>query len=81
MKSTSESIVDSKATIRDQSICNVAIQALNAGSDLLLMADIDEQIEEVANSIIDAVSSGTLSKDRLCEASENVRVVGDKYSK
>lgn len=73
--------LDSKATLREQSISSVAIDALNAGSDLLLIVDEGSQIQLVTSSIIDSVHSGILSEKRLCEAAEKVRSVAGKYSK
>lgn len=72
--------LDSKATLRNKTISSVAIDALNAGSDLLLVADTGSQIQDVVSSIIQAVNSGTLSERRLYEAAEKVRIVAAKYS-
>ncbi len=72
--------LDARATLRNKSLSNIAIDALNAGSDLLLIADRGDQIQEVANSIIDAVHAGTLSRERLGEAANKVRNVANRYS-
>jgi beta-N-acetylhexosaminidase len=73
--------LDSRATLKDRAIDSVAIDALKAGSDLLLIADKDDQIQKIANAIIDAVRGGILKEERLQEAAEKVRAVAAKYSR
>ena len=72
--------LDSRATIKGRSVEEVAIDALNAGSDHLLMAAIGNQLERVANAINDAVEKGELAEQRLQEAATKVRALVRKYS-
>ncbi len=72
--------LDSRATMRDRSIEEVAIDALNAGSDYLLLAAIDDQLERVVNAIRNAVEKGELAEERLSEAGAKVRALAKKYS-
>ena len=49
--------LDSRATMRDDSLVDVAIDALNAGCHFLLLADIGNQLDEVAEGIVAAAES------------------------
>jgi len=72
--------LDSQATLRGQAIGTVAVEALTAGADLILVADIDNQIESICLAIVEAVRLGTLSEERLGEAADKVRHLANKYS-
>lgn len=72
--------LDSRATMRDCSVEKVAIDALNAGSDYLLLAAIDGQLERVVDAICNAVETGDLAEKRLDEAGAKVRALAKKYS-
>ncbi len=72
--------LDAKAILRGQPVTQVAVEALNAGSDLLLLADVDDQIDEVVSAIAAAVESGDLPEDRLESAASKVRALASKYS-
>ena len=73
--------LDSRATLRDCSVEEVAIDALNAGSDYLLLAAIDGQLERVVAAICSAVEKGDLAEKRLIEAGAKVRALAEKYSR
>ena len=72
--------LDSRATMRDSTIEQVAIDALKAGSDFLLLAAINQQLERVTDAIYRAVEEGDLSEERLHEAGAKVRALVNKYS-
>jgi beta-N-acetylhexosaminidase len=72
--------LDSKATMRGRSIEEVAVDALNAGSDFLLLAAIDNQLERVTDAICKAVERGELDEERLHNAAARVRALVEKYS-
>lgn len=72
--------LDSPATLRGQSIGTVAVEALTAGADLLLVADIDNQIASVGHAIAEAVRCGKLAEERLGEAADKVRHIAKKYA-
>lgn len=66
--------IDSPATHRGQSIEDTAVDALVAGSDLLLLAGGDH-LPHISQAIAAAVASGRLSQERLTEAANKVRSV------
>lgn len=72
--------LDSRATMRNRSVEEVAIDALNAGSDYLLLAAIDDQLERVVDAICKAVEKDDLAEERLGEAGAKVRALAKKYS-
>ncbi len=72
--------LDSPATLQGRTVPVAAIEALNAGVDLLLLADMGEQVEHVAEAIIQAVANGQLPEERLQQAAENVRSLCGRYS-
>ncbi len=72
--------LDSKATMRGRSIEEVAVDALNAGSDFLLLAAIDDQLERVTDAICKAVERGELDEERLHDAATGVRALAEKYT-
>jgi beta-N-acetylhexosaminidase len=71
--------LDSQATLRGRPITQVAIDALNAGSDFLLIADIDDHIDQIVSGILNAVQTGRLAETRLVEAAAKVRALAEKY--
>lgn len=72
--------LDAKAILRGQPITQTAIEALNAGSDYLLIADLDDQVNQIISAIVDAVESGLLAENRLDDAAAKVRSLATKYS-
>lgn len=70
--------LDSQATMRGDSVTDVAIDALNAGCDFLLLADTGTQLEEVANAIEVAARSGKISAEKLAISAEKVRSLARK---
>ena len=72
--------LDSRATMKNRSVEDVAIDALNAGSDYLLLAAIDDQLQQVADAICEAVERGQLTEERLHNAAAKVRALAKKYS-
>ncbi len=72
--------LDSRATMRDRSIEEVAIDALKAGSDYLLLAAIDDQLERVVDAICEAVEKDELAEERLSEAGAKMRALAKKVS-
>ncbi len=72
--------LDARATLRGHAIELVAVEALEAGSDYLLLADQEDQIERVVAAICGAVEAGQLSEARLHEAAGKVRALAKRYS-
>jgi beta-N-acetylhexosaminidase len=72
--------LDSRATMKDRSVEQVAIDALNAGSDYLLLAANDDQLERVTGAICRAVEEGELAEERLNAAGAKIRTLAGKYS-
>ncbi len=72
--------LDAKAILRGQPITQVAINALKAGSDYLLVADIDDHVNQIISAIVDAAESGALAENRLNDAAAKVRSLAAKYS-
>lgn len=71
--------LDAKAILREQSIHQAAVEALKAGSDYLLVADIDDHIDLIVSAIVRAVQSGDLDEERLGNAAEKVRSLAAAY--
>ena len=71
--------LDAPATLRGRPITQVAVDALNAGADLLLIANTGNQIDRIAQAIAGAVGSGDLSEARLAQAAAIVRALAVKY--
>lgn len=71
--------LDSKATMLNDSVPTVAIDALNAGCDFLLLADIDDQLDVVAKAIEGAAKSGVISEEKLAASADRVRHLASKY--
>jgi len=72
--------LDAKATLRDKSLETVAVKALCAGADLLLVGDVGDRLERLTQAIVEAAKTGKLSRQRLSDAAEKVRRVAGKYS-
>ncbi len=66
--------LDSKATLRGGELDAVAIEALDAGGELLLLAA-GPHVEEVAHAIADAVRRGRLEASKLTRAAAKVRAL------
>jgi len=71
---------DSRPTVRNRSVEQATIDALNAGSDYLLLAAIDDQLEGVVAAICEAVEKRELAGERLSEARSEIRALSKKYS-
>jgi beta-N-acetylhexosaminidase len=72
--------LDSRATMKGCALEKVAIDALNAGSDYLLIAVIGDRLERVADDICLAVENGDLAEKKLNDAGARVRALAKKYS-
>lgn len=72
--------LDAKAILRGRPITQVAVEALNAGSDFLLIADMDDHVDQIASAITTAVHSGKLAESRLNDAAQKIRGLAAKYT-
>lgn len=72
--------LDAKAAMRGATIHQVAIDALTAGCDLLLLADIGQHLDEVANAIVSAVQQGLVSATGLALSAQKVRDLAHRYT-
>lgn len=72
--------LDSQATMRGDSVAQVAIDALNAGCDFLLLADIGNQLQDISNAIIVAANTGHISAEALSISADKVRALAEKYA-
>lgn len=72
--------LDSKATLRGASVAQAALDALNAGCDLLLLADIGDQLDQVASAIVAAAKAGLVSTQSLAISAQKVRSLADRYA-
>jgi len=71
--------LDSQATLRGGTVEQAAVDALNAGSDYLLLAAAGDQLERVVDSICRSVEKGVLAESRLNEAGAKVLALAKKY--
>lgn len=71
--------LDGQATLRGDSIEQAAIDALAAGCDLLLLADIGDQLDRVAQAIADAARSGAIHPEALERSAQKVRDLARRY--
>ena len=71
--------LDAKAVLRGDTVEMAAIDALNAGCHYLLLADIENQLSEVADAIVAAVARGALDRDVLAGAAGRVRRLAAFY--
>jgi beta-N-acetylhexosaminidase len=67
--------LDAKATMRGDSVTRVAVDALNAGCDFLLLADIGTQLDDVAEAICTAVDRGEVSPQALATSADKLRAL------
>ena len=72
--------LDASAILRGRPIQQVAVEALKAGSDYLLIADIDDHIDLIVSAVVSAVESGDLDEGRLGNAAAKVRSLARRYS-
>jgi beta-N-acetylhexosaminidase len=72
--------LDSQATMRGDNVSDVAIDALNAGCDFLLVADLGTQVGDVAVAIAAAADSGRISREALANSAAKVRALAKKYA-
>jgi beta-N-acetylhexosaminidase len=70
--------LDSQATMRGDSVAEVAIDALNAGCDFLLLADTGSQVADIAAIIEAAARSGRISAEALARSAAKVRALAAK---
>ena len=71
--------LDSKATMRGDSIQTVALDAINAGCDFLLLADLETQLSDVAQAVAAAASDNRISRTGLSASANRVRELARKY--
>ena len=71
--------LDGQATLRGDSVEQTAIDALKAGCDFLLLADGD-QLDRVAQAIVQATDTGLISRKTLEASAEKVRRLAEHYS-
>jgi hypothetical protein len=62
-------------------IQQAAGEALKAGSDYLLVADVDDHIDLIVSAIVRAVQSGDLDEERLGNAAGKVRSLAAAYGR
>lgn len=72
--------LDSQATMRGDSVAEVALDALNAGCDFLLLADVGTQLDDIAKAIISAANAGRISAAALDVSANKVRALARKYA-
>ena len=66
--------LDSRATLLDRTLEEVAVMALQAGAELLLVAAGDH-LDRLVQAIIGAVEIGQLSAETLAKAARKVRAL------
>ncbi|WP_296182029.1 glycoside hydrolase family 3 N-terminal domain-containing protein [Pseudomonas sp. UBA1879] len=64
--------LDAVSILRDNSIADTAVSALQAGAHLLLVSSASG-LDDIAQAIVDAVECGHLSREQLLNASHKVR--------
>jgi len=69
---------DSRPTVRNRSVEQAAIDALNAGSDCLLPTAIDDQLERVVAATHEVVEKRELAGKGLSEAGAKIRALSEK---
>ncbi|MGO4855430.1 glycoside hydrolase family 3 N-terminal domain-containing protein [Phaeovulum sp. W22_SRMD_FR3] len=72
--------LDSSATMRGDPVPQVAIEALAAGCDYLLLADVGNQLDEVAAAIVAAAEAGVISAEALAASAARVRDLALRYA-
>jgi beta-N-acetylhexosaminidase len=73
--------LDSKATMRGDSVAAVALDALKAGCDYLLLADVEDQLDTIAGHIASAADRGLISPEALRASADRVRALCHSYGK
>ena len=63
--------MDEKAFSGAEDLANAGVKALNAGADMICVYD-KEKFETIRQGILDAVSSGSLSEERIDESLERI---------
>ena len=71
--------LDSKATMRGDTIERVALDAVNAGCDFLLLADIGTQLADVADALIQAAKDARISREALTTSAARMRELAGRY--
>ena len=72
--------IDAKATLRNNSIEEVAIKALKAGCNYLLMADINDHIIRVAEEIQKLMKENDHFYKHVSNSANSIRKLAKKYS-
>ncbi|MCR4265811.1 glycoside hydrolase family 3 N-terminal domain-containing protein [Nitratireductor sp. ZSWI3] len=70
--------LDSATLLKTRSIGRCAVDALNAGGQLLIIHG-DELLEHLASTITEAVMSGELAREKLAAAADAVRALSLQY--
>jgi beta-N-acetylhexosaminidase len=71
--------IDAPATLRGRKLEEVAVSALAAGADLLLLSH-GPHLPRLCEHIVSAVNNGLLSRERLAEAASRVRSLAAHHS-
>jgi beta-N-acetylhexosaminidase len=71
--------LDARATLLDYTVEQVAVMALQAGGELLLLAS-GPHLPHVVSAIVSAVENGTLAEDALAQAANKVRNLAAELS-
>jgi len=71
--------LDAQATMRGDDLESVAIDALNAGCDFLLLADQGTHVPDLAKAIVAAVENGKICRDALALSASKVRSLAQSY--
>jgi beta-N-acetylhexosaminidase len=71
--------IDAPATLRGRKLEEVAVLALAAGADLLLLSH-GPHLPRLCEHIVSAVNNGLLSRERLAEAASRVRSLAAHHS-
>jgi beta-N-acetylhexosaminidase len=72
--------LDSRATLLDHTLEQVAVMALQAGGELLLLAS-GPHLPHVVSAIVSAVETGVLAENTLAKAARKVRSLAAELSK
>jgi beta-N-acetylhexosaminidase len=72
--------LDGAATLRGASLTEVALEALRAGCDFLLMADIGDHLAKVATAITNAADQDAVFAEQLARSAAAVRALARRYS-
>ncbi len=72
--------LDARATLLDHTLEQVAVMALQAGGELLLLAS-GPHLPHVVSAIVSAVETGVLAEDTLAKAARKVRSLAAELSR